>query len=181
MGKENIIGASLGPNDLNGKPDAQYRTRFIRSRHPNTFRHKVVSFAVNRIIYWGRRIEWEHFVDPSCMRAGSQFWSVNREVAQYFLDRYDAGGFYVDYFRKIACPDEKFFHTIFADIDQSLRSDGTTFSKWGGGPHPLLLTQTDLEEAIARDNFWFARKFESARDEDLLSWLDGQSGLPEKF
>ncbi len=76
------------------------------------------------------------------------------------------------YFQQIVCPDEKVFSTLYGEYAREYSQDGTTFAKWAGGPHPATPTRDDIKTALARNQFWFARKF-SSRDSDTLDWLDG--------
>lgn len=67
--------------------------------------------------------------------------------------------------------DETFYQTILAnDPDLNVCRDNRRFAEWnGGGAHPMLLTETQLPEALA-SNAFFARKF--APGSPLLDRID---------
>jgi hypothetical protein len=49
--------------------------------------------------------------------------------------------------------------------------EGTSFVKWSGRANPSLISSSDIEKAIEKGQYWFARKFK-ASDSIILDWLD---------
>jgi hypothetical protein len=107
------------------------------------------------------------------MRAGEQFWSIEREFAEYCVAQIRTSGPLIEYFKKIVSSDEKVFATLYGQFAGDIVPEGTTYSKWAGGPNPVAISRDDIEGASAMKQFWFARKFAST-DSAILDWLDGR-------
>jgi Core-2/I-Branching enzyme len=168
----NIIAARRAPNMPDGtRPEVEYERRFYRTKRPHGLWDQTKNGFMNRIIYYGRPLDWKVVTPHSGMRAGSQFWSLERDFAEYCVDQIHSSRPLIDYFRRITCSDEKVFGTLFGEFSDQVAIEGTTFARWSQGPNPSPLFRTDIEEAILRDQFWFARKFKSS-DSPILDWLD---------
>lgn len=171
-----VIAARPAPDQPDGaRPSSEYGRRYMRSKSPNGWWSKCLNGIVNRVVYAGRPLNWSALVGPTGMRAGSAYWSLERRAAQYCVDRIRADDDLIRYFKKIVCADEKIFHTLFAELDPNNHTEGTTYVKWAGKPNPDALVIKDLESVRHQPNWWFARKFSSDRDHELLDWLDKAS------
>jgi hypothetical protein len=77
----------------------------------------------------------------------------------------------IDYFRQIVSSDEKVLATRYGEYAREISLEDTTYSKWAGGTNPIAISRDDIEMALAKNQFWFARKFR-ASDSMILDWLD---------
>jgi hypothetical protein len=66
-----------------------------------------------------------------------------------------------------------FFHTILGSSHFSMQSGDRHlhYIKWGGGPNPSVLNESDLSAMKASGRF-FARKFDGGSHPDLLDRVD---------
>src|ERR1017187_5448659 len=171
----NIIAARMAPNMADGsRPVSEYERRFLRTRRPNGSWARVKNGLVNRIP-WQGPLDWQSVCPATGMRAGSSYWSLQREVVEYFFTQIRLSGPLIKYFEKIVCSDEKVFATLFGEYSDGASNDGTTFVKWDRKqkPNPEPITRPDIERAIRLDQYWFARKFHSY-EPTILDWLDNQ-------
>lgn len=175
----NVIGSRPAPNMPDGsRPESDYLRRFYKTVRPNSEWSRVKNGFFNRVVFYGRPLDWRSVTPKSGMRAGEQFWSISREFAEYCVERVRSQSPLIEYFKKIVCSDEKVFATLYGEFSGEISLEGTTFTKWMSKPHqsgqyPAPLTRHDLEEAISLKGFWFARKLHSS-DSVLLDWLDGR-------
>lgn len=170
----NLVASRRAPNMPDGsRPESEYMRRFYRTKKPNGTWSSIKNGFMNRIVYCGRPLDWKSVTPPIGMRAGETFWSIEREFAEYCVSRIRASGELIEYFKRIGCTDEKIFATLYGEFAQAIVLEGTTYSKWAGGPNPVAISREDVEDALARDVFWFARKFASS-DIAILDWLDDQ-------
>jgi hypothetical protein len=169
----NVIAARPAPNQPDGsRPEIEYSRRYYRSRRPNGLSAILKNAFMNHIIFRHRSLDWESVTPPTGMRAGSPYWSVQRDLAEYLVHEIRSNRSLISYFTKIVCPDEKVFATLSAEYDfLSEMKEGTTFAKWKRRQNPEPLTKADIENAIKEHKFWFARKFGSG-SQILLDWLD---------
>jgi Core-2/I-Branching enzyme len=168
-----IIGSRPAPNMPDGsRPESQYQRRFYKTRRPHTWWASSKNGFMNRVIYYGRPLDWKAVSPSTGMRAGESYWSIEREFAQYCVDRLRSSSPLISYFKKIVCSDEKVFATLYGEYSGQIGREGTTLSKWSGGPNPRPITRDDIVQAISEGHFWFARKF-SSQDAPMLDWLDG--------
>jgi len=173
----NVIGSRPAPNMPDGsRPESDYLRRFYKTVKPNSKWSRVKNGIFNRVVYYGRPLDWRSVTPNSGMRAGEQFWSISREFAEYCVERVRSQSPLIEYFKKIVCSDEKVFATLFGEFSGEVSLEGTTFTKWMSKPHqsgqyPAPLSRQNLEEAIRLNEFWFARKLHSS-DSELLDWLD---------
>lgn len=173
----NIIGSRPAPNMPDGsRPEVDYERRFYRTLRPNGQWSRIKNGFMNRIVFIGRPLDWRSVTPSSGMRAGEQFWSIDRTFAEFCVERIRSSSPLIEYFKLIVCSDEKVFATLYGEFTEKLSSEGTTFTKWMNKPrlngqYPAPLSRADVEEATRLDSFWFARKFRSS-DEAILDWLD---------
>jgi hypothetical protein len=168
----NIIAARIAPNMPDGsRPEIEYKNRFYRTKKPNGLWSQTKNAFMNRVIFYRRPLDWKSVTPPTGMRAGSQYWSVEREFAEYCVAQIRSSAPLITYFKQITCSDEKVFATLYGEFTGQIAIEGTTFVKWTGRANPNSLSHSDIEKAILRDQFWFARKLKS-NDSIILDWLD---------
>lgn len=168
----NLVASRSAPNMPDGsRPESEYQRRFYRTRTPNGVWSRLKNGFMNRVVYGRRPLDWKSVAPSSGMRAGEQFWSIEREFAEYVVSQIRESGPMIDYFSRIVCSDEKVFATLYGMYSGDTVLEGTTYSKWAGGPNPAAISQSDIEGALAVEEFWFARKFTSS-DLRILDWLD---------
>jgi hypothetical protein len=126
---------------------------------------------MNRLVYYRRPLDWRSVAPVSGMRAGEAYWSIDRNFAEFCVSQLRSSRPLIDYFKHIVCSDEKVFATLYGEFANEFVLEGTTYSKWAGGPNPIAISQQDIEIAAATYQFWFARKFKSS-DSTILDWLD---------
>jgi len=169
----NVIAARMAPNMADGsRPVSEYERRYLRTRRPNGSWAKVKNGLANRIP-WQGPLDWESVCPATGMRAGSAYWSFQRDAAEYLFTQIRLSGPLVTYFHKVVCSDEKVFATLFGEYSNGVHNEGTTYVKWDRKPkpNPEPITQPDIEKAIGLDQYWFARKFHSY-EPTILDWLD---------
>jgi hypothetical protein len=167
-----LIGSRSAPNMPDGsRPESDYQRRFFRSRKPTGPWARIKNGVMNRAVYYQRPLNWKAVAPHSGMRAGEQSWSFDRDFAQYCVTQIRSARPLIDYFAQIVCSDEKVFATLYGEYTNEIGVEGTTYSKWAGGAHPVPLSPEDILGALERYPFWFARKFTS-RDLKILDWLD---------
>jgi len=173
----NVIGSRPAPNMPDGsRPEIDYQRRFYRTIKPNGTWSRIKNGVMNRIVFYGRPLDWQSVTPASGMRAGEQFWSIERDFAEYCVQRIRSSSPLIDYFKLIVCSDEKVFATLYGEFAGKIGAEGTTYSKWMAkahqvGHYPAPISRKDIEDAISLDTFWFARKLRSS-DSKLLDWLD---------
>jgi hypothetical protein len=168
----NLVASRSAPNMPDGsRPEVDYLRRFYRSKKPNGPWSRLKNGLMNRVVFFHRPLEWRAVTPETGMRAGGMFWSIDREFAEYCVMQIRASGPLINYFKKIVCPDEKVFATLYGQFAREITMESTTYAKWAGGAHPIGVTRDDIERALAVNQFWFARKFHSS-DSEILDWLD---------
>jgi hypothetical protein len=170
----NLVASRVAPNMPDGsRPESDYERRFYGTKKPNGSWSQVKNGFMNRVIYFRRPLDWKSVSPAIGMRAGEQFWSIEREFAEYCVAQIRTSGPLIEYFKKIVSSDEKVFATLYGQFAGDIVPEGTTYSKWAGGPNPVAISRDDIEGASAMKQFWFARKFAST-DSAILDWLDGR-------
>jgi hypothetical protein len=170
----NLIASRRAPNMPDGsRPEVDYQRRFYRSVNPTGPWATIKNAFMNRVVYLRRPLDWKSEAPDSGMRAGEQWWSIDRSFAEYCVSQIRSSGPLINYFKKIVCSDEKVFATLYGEFAREIVLEGTTYTKWAGGSHPVAITRDDIEAVLATGQFWFARKFSSA-DSATLDWLDAQ-------
>jgi len=170
----NLVASRKAPNMPDGsRPEVDYQRRFYRTVKPSGPWATIKNAFMNRVVFFRRPLDWKSVAPDSGMRAGEQWWSIDRSFAEYCVSQIRSSRPLIDYFKKIVCSDEKVFATLYGEFARETVLEGTTYTKWAGGSHPLAITHDDIEAALATGQFWFARKF-SAGDSGTLDWLDEQ-------
>lgn len=173
-GAGNLIASRKAPNMPDGsRPEVDYRRRFYRSANPTGPWAVIKNGFMNRVVYYRRPLDWTSVAPESGMRAGEQWWSIDRSFAEYCVSQIRSSRPLIDYFKKIVCSDEKVFATLYGEFAREIVLEGTTYTKWTGGSHPDAITRDDIVAVQATGQFWFARKFRAV-DSDILDWLDEQ-------
>jgi hypothetical protein len=172
QGDRNVIASRRAPNMPDGsRPEIEYERRFYRTKKSNGNWAVVKNGFMNRVVYYHRPRDWKSVTPDTGMRAGQQFWSINREFAEYCVSQIRSSTPLIEFFKRIVCPDEKVFQTLYGQYSGEISQNGTTYTEWAGGPHPIPISRDDIERALAMNHFWFARKFKSS-DSAILDWLD---------
>lgn len=168
----NVIASRNAPNMPDGsRPEVEYERRSYKTTNPNGLWVKTKNGFMNRVVYYGRPLDWRSVTPPTGMRAGSQYWSIERKFAEYCVEQIRSSRPLIEYFKRIGCSDEKVFATLYGEFSDQPALEGTTFVKWAGRANPSSISRSDVEKAIERDQYWFARKFK-ASDSVILDWLD---------
>ena len=105
----------------------------------------------------------------------SSYWCLHIDLVRYVLDFIDRRPDVIRYFRTVHVPDEMFFHSILGssgERDRLVTGNDLHYIRWSSaGKSPDILTSDDLP-ALAETSKFFARKFDSARDEEVLDTID---------
>jgi hypothetical protein len=107
--------------------------------------------------------------------AGSQFWGLSKECAEYVYNFICQNPAFVNFFKYIDIPDEMFFQTIILNsaFKDSVINDSLRYMDWEN-PNPILpaiLEKTDFETLLQSSKL-FARKFDMYRDSEILNMID---------
>lgn len=168
----NLIASRMAPNMPDGsRPESHYQRRFYRTNKANGAWSQLKNGFMNRLIYYRRPLNWRSVAPVTGMRAGEAYWSIERNFAEYCASQLRTQRPLIDYFKHIVGSDEKVFATLYGEFGHEIVPQGTTYSKWTGGPNPVAISRGDIEIALETDQFWFARKFDSS-DVATLDWLD---------
>jgi hypothetical protein len=167
-----LIASRSAPNMPDGsRPESEYERRYYRTKNPNGTWSKVKNGFMNRVVFYRRPLNWRSLTPDSGMRAGSPYWSIEREFAEYCVSRIRTPTPLIEYIKRITCSDEKVYATLFGEFSNTFSPEGTTYVKWTGGPNPAPITLAEIHGALDRYPYWFARKFQS-RDSSILDSLD---------
>ena len=168
----NIIAARNAPNMPDGsRPEIEYERRAYRANKPNSLWARAKNGFMNRVVFYRRPLDWRSVTPSTGMRAGSPYWSLERDFVEYCVAQIRSERPLIQYFKRIGCSDEKVFATLYGEFTNQLSFDGTTYVNWAGRANPSSISRTDIEKAIEKDLYWFARKFK-ASDSVILNWLD---------
>jgi hypothetical protein len=105
---------------------------------------------------------------------GSQWWTLSAAAVDHVGRVVEERPHVVRFFRRVAAPDEIFFHTLLADGASGvpLINDSLRYIDWRtGGSHPKILTEDDLP-ALAQTDALFARKFNGGSDSAVFDLID---------
>lgn len=107
------------------------------------------------------------FSDSFRLRKGADQFALNGRAAATLLA---APPSLLRYYNGTRHPNESYIHTVLRNDPSLVNLPGMLhFTRWGGSPHPHILTTADLPEMLA-SGFWFARKFQ--QDDPVLDALD---------
>jgi hypothetical protein len=104
---------------------------------------------------------------------GSQWIALSRRAAGACIDGAQAQSMR-DYFATTLVPDEAYFHTLLASIDDiRIKREPISWLRWASeaNPHPVVMDAGDLESAVRADTP-FARKFDQSVTPRLLDDVD---------
>jgi hypothetical protein len=159
----NVIASRNAPNMPDGsRPEVEYERRSYKSNKPNGWWVKTKNGFMNRVVYCGRPLDWKAVTPPTGMRAGSQYWSIERKFAEYCVAQIRSSRPLIEYFKQIGCSDEKVFATLYGEYSDQTALEGTTYVKWAGRANPSSISRSDIEKAIEMGQYWFARKFRAS-------------------
>jgi hypothetical protein len=110
--------------------------------------------------------------------AGTQWTTLSRGCAEYIAENARGDTPLIRWFRRTICPDEAVIQTLLVNSGRfHLRNDDLRYADFAGSTNgrPRLLTARDLP-AITESPYYFARKFDLARDAGVLDLLDARIG-----
>jgi len=174
------IGPDVGRGDVDTN-DERWKTshhRYMKkyltlpslslSRGFETWRYELPGVATRRLLPFSERFR--------CY-AGWQWFTANVKCAKYILKGHRKHRALDRHYRGIPVPDESYFQTILLN-NPSLRICGNNlrYTDWSNkGSHPKTLGFEDLPQVFA-SGAHFARKFDIARDPEILDRLDEMLG-----
>lgn len=108
--------------------------------------------------------------------AGSEWFTANREVAEYIVASQERYAWLARHLRNRHCPDETYFQTVVCNAPHfKVSNNNFRYIDWSSQhPHPKELQNDDLP-SIAGASAHFARKF--AAESPVLSRLDDLLGI----
>lgn len=116
------------------------------------------------------------FSDTFHCYAGSQWHTLNYKCIRYIYDFIQSHPEIVEYYRHTMVPDESFFQTILVNNSNlKLCNDNSRYIAWEP-PYPAIMQSKDFNRLISSEKF-FARKFDTAIDTDILDQLDLHLGI----
>lgn len=130
---------------------------------------RISGFALSTVqkrLGFSRKMEWEFF-------CGSQWVDLTGETARAILSLTEANPAFLRRFRATTCSDEIFFQTAvhFLGLENTCSPAQTRYIDWSSGPEfPRTLRISDLEQLQASPAL-FARKFDSATDNEVIDHL----------
>ncbi|WP_304296320.1 beta-1,6-N-acetylglucosaminyltransferase [Capnocytophaga leadbetteri] len=111
--------------------------------------------------------------------AGSQWWALSEKTFYTLLDYLSKNGKEMkDYFQFTSCPDEIYFQSILVNLQTTHKwikiKPSITYVNWEreGVDLPVLFRKSDLEELSLQKDKFFARKFDTNIDEEILNLID---------
>jgi hypothetical protein len=104
---------------------------------------------------------------------GWQWWCLHRDCINYVLEFTVTHRKTVEFFKHVRIPDEMYIHTLLMNspLRPSIQNCLLTFTDWQGPPYPRILNQSDFEK-LKNSELFFARKFDSVVDEEILDRID---------
>jgi len=108
---------------------------------------------------------------------GSLYFCLPKRFTEYVLNFVSSHPKIIQFYRYAHIPDEMFFHTIIMNspYKSEVVNDHKRYFNWVNGGHASVLTRENLHELVESDK-WFAMKFDTSVDEDILDLLDRQIG-----
>ncbi len=108
--------------------------------------------------------------------AGSQWFSVTKDCAEYILKIHREHPELKKYFKHTLLSDESFFTTILvhSPYKEKMAQSNYRYIRWtgkGARTHPEILTKADLPDLKASQKL-FARKFDMQQDGEILNLID---------
>jgi hypothetical protein len=131
-------------------------------------------------LHYGPFVGWEPrrnpFQEPVRCYGGWQWWTLSRPAVEHLWQAVSANGPLVRWFRRTVAPCEALVPTVLVNSGRfDLCQDNRRFVDFAGSRdgRPRTLTRDDLPR-FAAGHWDFARKFEMARDPELLDRIDAQ-------
>lgn len=112
---------------------------------------------------------------------GSQWFCISGEAVEYILNYLVRNPCYADVLRDSLVPDMSFFQTLIMNSPLAERVTGKNLTylnfgtTYGENNHPVVLTMNDVA-AIETSGRFFARKFESAIDAEVIRYFRAGCG-----
>ena len=132
---------------------------------------KIGIFAMSMLLNEKRKLPDNY--EP---HIGSAWWCLTRDAISY-LSKFLAsrqGKRFINFFYYTHIPDESFFQTLLLNspIRDRIHADNLRYIRFKtGSSHPDILTKNDYYDLVSSDKL-FARKFDTAVDEEVLDMLD---------
>lgn len=106
---------------------------------------------------------------------GAQWWCLHEESIKYILKSFNDNHNLYRFFKFVSIPDEMYFHTVLLNsrLRDTITNKSLTYIDWEGPPFPRILDQSDYDNLLQTDLF-FARKFDTEIDEQILDRLDSE-------
>lgn len=131
-------------------------------------------------LHYGPFVGWEPRDTPfegqvRCY-GGWQWWTLSRPAVEHLWQAVSSDGPLVRWFRRTVAPCEALVPTVLVNSGRfELCPDNRRYTDFAGSRdgRPRTLTRDDLPR-IAAGRYDFARKFEMARDPELLDWIDSR-------
>ena len=116
--------------------------------------------------------------------AGSQWWAFC-EKTFYTLLAYIQENRQIldDYFQYTSCPDEIYFQSVLVNLQTTYKDikikPSITYVNWEreGVELPVLFKEDDFEELTSQKEKFFARKFDTKVDVEILNKLDNENHI----
>ncbi len=127
--------------------------------------------------------EPRQFPDYITPFAGSQWWAITTDTLKSILDFLENHNDYLTYNQYSFCSDEFFFHSIvnlLQERKQAKVKPNLTFVNWKAEdvPSPEILRSEDFEKlSQLPEPYFFARKFDMEKEEEVFDRLDEYLGL----
>ncbi|HWM93859.1 MAG TPA: beta-1,6-N-acetylglucosaminyltransferase [Thermoanaerobaculia bacterium] len=131
-------------------------------------------------LHYGPFVGWEPrrtpFEGPVRCYGGSQWWTLSRPCVEHLWQSIRSEDRLVRWFRRTVAPCEAMVQTVLVNSGKfELTPDNRRYTDFAGSKdgRPRTLKQSDLP-LVAAGRFDFARKFDMARDPELLDLIDNQ-------
>jgi len=133
--------------------------------------YKFPDGAANRV---GWRARSTPFTESEPCRFGSNWFSLSYRGAQFLATRAHDRPDYVSYYRRTVLPGESATATLLCNAPElRVEPHDLHYTRWSRPrtSHPDVFTSDDLPELLAAPQY-FARKFDIAKDSEILNKLD---------
>jgi hypothetical protein len=160
---------------------AQYRRLPGWARVPLKAVHFLERISPVRVhLHYGEHLGWKPRRNPfgegfRCY-GGRQWWTLSRACVEYLWGSLSSRHDVVEWFRRTLVPDEALVQTLLVNSGRfKLFPDNRRYVDFSGSPdgHPRILGRGDFA-ALTAGHYDFARKFDPARDPEILDLLDAK-------
>jgi len=151
--------------------ESQQNISMFKNYHFNDFKlpyKSIFERAANKILPQ-RKFPFDFEI-----RKGPQWMTLTKNAVEYCLNFICNNPSYLNYFQWTHIPDEFFFQTILynSPLKSHLKNQIFHYIDWSEQKkNPKILLMADKEKLFASDLF-FARKFDSSIDDNILNALD---------